>query len=134
ISPVRDTGIVDSDERRSFSFFSIQQMSFLSFLFLSIEQDRFPSFFISTLLSLQLFYQTFLPMPDGDRTVSPSLEATDGAGHSTNSGALMVSMWMMIKLSISLTMGITVLWNGRMVPRVIEWWPVEKDKEIEMIS
>src|ERR1700722_1099965 len=120
-------------------FVLFQQMRncFLSFLFLDRTIDFNPSRSSSTLiclfLSLQL-YQTFLPMPDGHRTVSLSLEATERAMHSTNSMSLMVSMWMMIKLSTSLTVRITVLWNGSMVQRVIEWWPVEMAKEIELIS
>jgi hypothetical protein len=41
---------------------------------------------------------------------------------------------MMIKLSMSLTLGIIVLWNGRVVQKVVKSWQAEMDKEIEMIS
>jgi hypothetical protein len=66
--------------------------------------------------------------------VSLWLEEMDKAMESINSLALRVCMLMMIKLSMSLIGGITVLWNGNGVRRVAKWLPVEMDKEVGLIS
>ncbi len=77
---------------------------------------------------------TFIRMPTGNRMVSLWLEEMDKAMESINSLALRVCMLMMIKLSMSLIGGITVLWNGNGVRRVAKWLPVEMDKEVGLIS
>jgi hypothetical protein len=73
-------------------------------------------------------------MPNGKRMVSLWLEEMDKAMESINSTTLAVCMLMMIKLSMSLSGRITVLWNGNGVRRVAKWLPVEMDKEVGLIS
>jgi hypothetical protein len=43
-------------------------------------------------------------------------------------------MLMMIKLSMSLIRGETVLWNGNRVRRVAKWLLVEMEMEVGLIS
>jgi hypothetical protein len=45
-----------------------------------------------------------------------------------------VCMLMMIKRSISLIRGETVLWNGNRVRRVAKWLRVEMGKQVTLIS
>jgi hypothetical protein len=56
------------------------------------------------------------------------------AMESINSTTLTVCMLMMIKLSMSLIIRITVLWNGNGVRRVAKWLPVEMEVEVGLIS
>jgi hypothetical protein len=51
-----------------------------------------------------------------------------------NSTSHKVCMLMMIKLSMSLIGGITVLWNGNGVRRVAKWLLVEMEMEVGLIS
>jgi hypothetical protein len=73
-------------------------------------------------------------MTNGNRMVSLWLEETDMAMEDINSIIHGVCMLMMIKLSMSLSSRITVLWNGNRVRRVAKWLPVEMEKEVGLIS
>jgi hypothetical protein len=66
--------------------------------------------------------------------VSLWLEEMDKAMESINSTTHWVCMLIMIKLSMSLSGRITVLWNGNGVRRVAKWLPVEMEKEVGLIS
>jgi hypothetical protein len=77
---------------------------------------------------------TSIRMPNGKRMVSLWLEEMDKAMKATNSLTHWVCMLMMIKLSMSLIIGITVLWDGNRVPRVAKWLPVEMEVEVGLIS
>jgi hypothetical protein len=66
--------------------------------------------------------------------VSLWLEEMEKVMESINSIALLVCMLMMIKLSMSLIGGITVLWNGNRGRQMAKWLPVEMDKEVGLIS
>jgi hypothetical protein len=73
-------------------------------------------------------------MTNGNRMVSLWLEEMEEAMESINSASRWVCMLMMIKLSMSLIIGITVLWNGNRVRRVAKWLPVEMEEEVGLIS
>jgi hypothetical protein len=73
-------------------------------------------------------------MPNGNRMVSLWLEEMEKAMQSINSLTHGVCMLMMIKLSMSLIIQITVLWNGNGMRRVFKWLPVEMEKEVGLIS
>jgi hypothetical protein len=73
-------------------------------------------------------------MPNGKRMVSLWLEEMERAMESINSLTHAVCMLMMIKLSMLLIRGITVLWNGNGVRRLAKWLPVEMEKEVGLIS
>jgi hypothetical protein len=73
-------------------------------------------------------------MPNGNRMVPLWLEEIEKAMESINSLSHVVCMLMMIKLSMLLIGGITVLWNGNGVRRVAKWLLVEMDEEVVLIS
>jgi hypothetical protein len=73
-------------------------------------------------------------MTNGNRMVSLWLEEMEEAMESINSASRWVCTLMMIKLSMSLIIGITVLWNGNRVRRVAKWLPVEMEEEVGLIS